>query len=521
VQRLILALVGAGLASGSAFAKEKIEENVETAYLARDFVFVDSPAIEGYLRAICQRLLEARGVKAEVPNILVQSSDAFNAFTDANRNLIVSTGALRAMESEDELAALLGHELSHILLKHPQDKDVMRALPLGMETMASVKDAAAELKGQKATYASDLSKFDPNNMSDTQATGMLWSDFISPSWNRKQESEADQNGFELMRAAGYDPSAFGQLFSKLQAAEVKRSERMQVLKKALLARLREASAKTAVASSGSRGEAAGLTQDVKLSVADTASEKLVDGLSAFNRSYESPDERQAALSAYAREHREKQRAPRPEVKLKESLQGGSGGELLKLDAAAIQTMDALAAKNSAAAKKAVLGLGKEDVKPPSAHLNLAIGSYQQLYGNQDTGERSAQAWLESTRPPAQAFSWVASYKAKHKDYTGAVETLEAGRKRVGASAPFLPTLVAMARAGGNMPLARDYTKECQAESNKNVGEKLQSLVSESAPRKGLYVECVRQLGEVPPEDVVTESVKEKTLDLGRKLFKKK
>ncbi len=52
----------------------------------------------------------------------MHSSDAFNAFTDAQGNLVISTGALRSLESEEELAALLGHELSHLILKHPQDE---------------------------------------------------------------------------------------------------------------------------------------------------------------------------------------------------------------------------------------------------------------------------------------------------------------------------------------------------------------------------------------------------------------
>ncbi len=96
--------------------------------------------------------------------------------------------------------------------------------------MSSVQHAAAELKGQQP----------PRTRSATlQTSSLLWSDFIAPSWNRNQEREADANGFELMRAAGYDPSAFGLLFGKLQAAEVQRSQRMQVLKKALVVRLRD------------------------------------------------------------------------------------------------------------------------------------------------------------------------------------------------------------------------------------------------------------------------------------------
>lgn len=212
---MIAAFLGAVMFCASVVAKEKIEEHPETPYLARDFVSIESPRIEEYLRSLCQRLLDAKGVKMELPRILVQSSDAFSAFTDANRNLIVTTGALRSMQSEDELAALLGHELAHLVLEHPQDKDAMRSLPLGLQSHAAFRDAAAELRGQKATQVGDLATFDPNDMNEVQATSLLWNDFVSPSWNRNQEREADQQGFELMRAAGYDPSAFGLLFSKL------------------------------------------------------------------------------------------------------------------------------------------------------------------------------------------------------------------------------------------------------------------------------------------------------------------
>ncbi len=488
---LALAITCAALAT-SAQARDKIEENNETIYLARDFVFVDSPAIEGYLRGVCKRLLDAKGVKSDVPNILVQSSDAFNAFTDAHGNLVISTGALRSLESEDELAALLGHELSHLILKHPQDKDAMRALPLGMETISSMKDAAAESQGR----------------TDAQATSVLWSDFIAPTWNRKQEQEADENGFELMRAAGYDPSAFGQLFSKLQVAEQKRSERMQVLKKALVVRLREAAPVAKV-------------QSVALSnsVTDTASEKLIDGLAAFNRSYESPDERQTQLAAYAREHREKKRAPRPETGFRDALQIGEGVAMLALDGTALSTLDAIARKNTAAAQTAVAPLGGE-TKQLSAHLNLALGSYEQAYGKPEAGAAAAEAWLQAARPPAQAFLWSASYKVKGRDYQGALDTLESGRKRVGDSTPFLPTLIATSRASGNMSLARDYTKECRSESS-SMSDKLQSVVSKQPSQNTLYAECVRQLGEKPTEDAVTESVVGKARESVFNLLRKK
>ena len=488
--------------------KAQISETAETPYLARDFVFVDSPGLETYLRTIAQRLLDARGVKMPVPNILIQSSDAFNVFTDSKRNLVVATGALRTVGSEDELAALLGHELSHQILKHPQNKDALNALPLGLDTVASFKTTAAQLKGQRTTYSGELSKFGDESLSTTQVVSLLWSDFLAPSWNRKQELAADQNGFELMRAAGYDPSAFGTLFQKLHVEETKRTERMAALKKVLLARFKQSQAKR-TATSKSPTDTSQLVSEAKESAATGAVDKLIDKLSVFNREYDSPDDRQAALAEYARAHREKTRPSRPAVHLSDTVRAGVGAHLLAMDAAAIGTLDALAAKNTAEASKSVQGLGAGTAKQPSPHLNLAVGTYYQERGRKDVGRSSAKAWLAGKRPPAQAYTWMAYYQYLDKDYTGALGTLEQGRKRVGASAPFLPNLVSIAKAAGQKTEAEGYTRECAAEDHRNMGNMVTSLFKDKGAPSGLYADCVQRLGYEPAdtENAVMHAVK--------------
>ena len=193
--------------------------------------------------------------------------------------------------------------------------------------------------------------------------------------------------------------------------------------------------------------------------------------------------------------------------------------MLALDGTALSTLDAIARKNVVAAQAAVAPLGGE-TKQLSAHLNLALGSYEQAFGKPEAGAAAAEAWLQAAHPPAQAFLWSASYKVKGRDYQGALDLLEAGRKRVGDSAPFLPTLIATSRASGNMSLARDYTTECRSESG-SVGDKLQSVVSKQPSQNTLYAECVRQLGEKPAEDAVTESVVGKARDSVFNLLRKK
>jgi hypothetical protein len=100
---------------------------------------------------------------------------------------------------------------------------------------------------------------------------------------------------------------------------------------------------------------------------------------------------------------------------------------------------------------------------------------------------------------------VAYYQAQKKNYAGALETLETGRKRVGVAAPFLPNLVSMARAGGQKPRAEAYTRDCAREDRKNVGNAVTSVFKGKSAPTGLYAECVRRLG-YEPKDSSAESV---------------
>ncbi len=185
---------------------------------------------------VAAKLLAARGKGDRLPDILVYSADEFAASTDDGGNLLVSTRTLRELESEDELAALLAHELSHLALRHNERKSALRNFPVGVETAGWVAAAGDRMQGNTGGAArrsgSSLDAFGGDALSNTQVASLLWSDVLMPGWSRAQEREADRSGFDMMRAAGYDPSAFGTLFSKLQRAQARRSERLQALQRA-------------------------------------------------------------------------------------------------------------------------------------------------------------------------------------------------------------------------------------------------------------------------------------------------
>ena len=504
----------------------EVGDPAESAYLTYDYIFVDAPQIEAYLQELIRRLLAAQDVKIEVPRILLRSSEDFDLFTDASRNLVVTTELLRKVDSEDELSAALGHEVSHQILKHPQRKNAARAFPMGLDTLSMVRAAASHSKGvSRYTYSGNLDDFGQDSLTNLQAANLIWSDLISPSWNRKQERAADQNGFVLMRAAGYDPSAFGVLFERLHAAAGKRSARMELLKKAMLAKAKESKPRKAAAKQSDE-----IADNLKNTLTEGAAEAVISSLASFNRDYDSPDERQRLLAEYARTHREKKLSTGKSTgRFKAVLKQGAGARLLADDAAGIQTLNALTTHDMATADKAVKRLlpATEGGRVASPHLNLAVGAWYHVHGKPQVGEQYAKAWLAAKRPPANAYVWVAYYQAMRREFTRSIATLEQGRKRVSNSAPFLPHLVTLARAAGENDKAEAYAVECLKEDQKSVGNVVANMIRGPQVPSGLYADCVKRLGHVPAaakdENAAVEAFKHPvaaTKSLGEKIREK-
>jgi len=521
---LVLLLGALTLAAVADEGKEAsdLPDPAVSGYLTHDYIFVDAPQIEAYLSGLIRALLAQQGSKLPAPKFLIRSSEEFDIFTDASKNIVISTELLRQVGSEDELSAALGHEISHQILRHPQSKNAARAFPMGLDTISMIKTAANRSQGARGVYTGNLNDVGQESLANTQAASLIWSDIFAPAWNRKQERAADQNGFLLMRAAGYDPASFGALFQKLHTAAGQRSARMELLKKVMLARANKSKAKKAPATQGDQ-----MAENLKNSLTEGAAEAIVTGLASFNREYDTPDERQKLLAEYARAHREKKLSTaRPVRRFKETLRQGAGARLLAADAAAIKTLNALTAKDMPAADKAV-----KSILPATAggrlaapHLSLAVGAWYHLHGNPQVGEQYAKAWLTAKRPPAQAYVWVAYYQAMRKEFTRSIATLEQGRTRVGNSAPFLPHLVSLARAAGQNDKAEAYTLECLKEDQKNTANRVASLFRGKQVPSGLYADCVQRLGHEPKgadnQNAAVEAMKhpvEATKNLGEKI----
>jgi len=134
---------------------------------------------------------------------LIQDDKQVNAFALPGGKVAVYTGILPITRDEDGLAAVLGHEIGHVIARHGGERVSQQMLVnVGLETTM-----AALSRGNPATVQAVASLLGAG-----ATVGVLLP------WSRAQESEADRLGLILMAKAGYDPHAARDLWVRMAAA---------------------------------------------------------------------------------------------------------------------------------------------------------------------------------------------------------------------------------------------------------------------------------------------------------------
>lgn len=123
------------------------------------------------------------------------TSETINAFALPGGNIVVYSGILKDMKHEGQLAALLAHEVSHVVQRHSV-KSMMRELAGSIVLNLVLGDAGA----MAGTLAS-------------QAEG-----FRSLSYSRSLETEADLKGLEILNTNNIDPQGMTDLLQHLSEA---------------------------------------------------------------------------------------------------------------------------------------------------------------------------------------------------------------------------------------------------------------------------------------------------------------
>jgi predicted Zn-dependent protease len=140
---------------------------------------------------------------------VVRSRD-INAFATLGGYVAVNAGLILATTSEDEVAAVMSHEIAHVTQNH-----VIRAVEVQKRDTLPI--ALAMIAAVIATSKSNSSSADNAAQAAVIAgTGLMQQ--LQINFTRDNETEADHFGIQTLARSGYDPLAMASFFSRLQAA---------------------------------------------------------------------------------------------------------------------------------------------------------------------------------------------------------------------------------------------------------------------------------------------------------------
>ena len=161
------------------------------------------------VRKISNRLISQVGVfRADATKwqweVNVEKNDQLNAYCMPGGKIMVYSGLINKLKAtDDELAAVIGHEIAHALREHGRERMSQAYVQqFGLQALAAIVT-----KGTSATVG---------NVS-AQAAGLGSQLFFALPNGREQERESDKIGLELAARAGYNPDAAVTLWQKMDA----------------------------------------------------------------------------------------------------------------------------------------------------------------------------------------------------------------------------------------------------------------------------------------------------------------
>lgn len=171
--------------------------------IKQDETISKDPAMNARVQRIGARIAESVG--REVPNaqweFVVFESEQINAFALPGGKVGVYTGLIKLVDSDDELAAVMGHEIAHVSSRHGAERISQGMLAgLGGVAVAVATDDSENKELYQLGYAG------------LATLGTL-------GYSRLQETEADEIGLRFAAGAGYDPRAAAEFWEKMKAAK--------------------------------------------------------------------------------------------------------------------------------------------------------------------------------------------------------------------------------------------------------------------------------------------------------------
>ena len=431
---------------------------------ARANGFVPSPVMQAYANGVLAKLLRGVPLPASFqPQVRVLAAPEFSALCTPDGTIIVTIGLLEQLDNEDELAFILGHEVSHAIYRHHEKDWFKKSQYFAVVNGAAVQGVADALSRSGAANSGDIAR----GLDVAAHLSKLSANVLAPQMSQNQEDAADALGFDLMVRAGYDGEAATAVMDKLAEQEAEA---------AAAARAAHDAAKADKHASGGGGFSLGNVlgavnnamsgnwKDLAIFAFDAA----VDNMSEEAVSHHPAPERLKLLSNYAfKQYRDTLPAmptPLPWAQGNKSKDGVAMTALLAHYAAAENAAAYIADANQGSPESARSEVTRSSTAPTADHAYTQFVAYEYYDKNNNKAQSEAALTRAANGPEAswEIYSRLIDVHVAREDWAGALLVMDKAVVRFEDSPVLLPTHIRLLAGSGDGAGARALLPKCKS-----------------------------------------------------------
>jgi predicted Zn-dependent protease len=205
---LICSIIFPKGASGITLKQEEELSHDFMKIIEAHYEIIKDPAIVNYVNDVGQKLVATLGPQPFSYHFYVIKEDTYNAFATPAGHIFIYSGLLQALDSEEELACIFAHEISHVLCRHISQKIEM-AKKVNIATLAGI--AAGVLLGFGGGSSAAANALTLGSVAAGQSLTLAFS--------REDERQADQIGLGILRKADYNGIGMITSLKKMRSQE--------------------------------------------------------------------------------------------------------------------------------------------------------------------------------------------------------------------------------------------------------------------------------------------------------------
>ncbi len=177
--------------SGITIQEEREMAKEFMAVVSAQFPLITDPIIVDYVNRLGERILAVFPPQPFDYHFYVLREDVYNAFATPAGHIFFNSGLFAALESEEELAGIMAHEIAHVVCRHISDR-IESSKKINMATLAGMVAGVLLGAGGAGEVASAVTM---GSMAAGQTATLAYS--------RQNEMQADQLGLKYLDQAGY------------------------------------------------------------------------------------------------------------------------------------------------------------------------------------------------------------------------------------------------------------------------------------------------------------------------------